>query len=600
MASNKNYPAIKYTSRDFNSIKQDLIEYAKRYYPNTFQDFSDAGFGSLMLDTVAYTGDILSFYLDYGVNESFLDTAIEYNNILRLGKQLGFRFKGASTSFGEASFYIIAPAAQDARTPDYDYVPILKRESTFSSQDGVIFTLNEDINFADPENEWVAAVVDSDDGGISSFAIKATGRVISGELFQENIPAGEFQRFFRVRLAGGDISQIVSVIDSEGNPYYEVDFLSQDVIYKSIVNRDSNKSKTTSTLRPFAVPRRFTVERTQDNTYLQFGFGSERDVKSDPLIDPSKVVLDVHGKDYVTDVSFDPSNLLGTDKLGISPANTTLTISYRVNTTANVNISANSLINANNPLFDFPNVATLNTTKLTSVINSLEVNNEEPITGDVSLPSVVELKERIHNVFSSQNRAVTALDYKSLCYAMPSHFGSLKRVNVIKDRGSLERNLNIYVISENRNGKLIKANSTIKQNLRQWLNQGRMINDTIDILDTKIINIAIEFDAVSSLESNKFAVLNDAVLTLSSLLDRTFDIGEPFYIGDVYNELNKMNSIVDVTRVKIIQKTGSDYSSDVIFHIDSNMSDDDRYIIVPDNAILEVKFPESDIKGSIR
>ena len=75
---------IKYTSREFNSIKRDLTEYAKRYYPDSFQDFNEASFGALMLDTVAYVGDVLSFYLDYQANESFLDTAVEYNNIIRL------------------------------------------------------------------------------------------------------------------------------------------------------------------------------------------------------------------------------------------------------------------------------------------------------------------------------------------------------------------------------------------------------------------------------------------------------------------------------------------------------------------------------------
>ena len=54
-------PSIKYTSRDFTTIKNDLLDYAKRYYPNQFRDFSANSFGSLMLDTVSYVGDILSF-----------------------------------------------------------------------------------------------------------------------------------------------------------------------------------------------------------------------------------------------------------------------------------------------------------------------------------------------------------------------------------------------------------------------------------------------------------------------------------------------------------------------------------------------------------
>ena len=599
MATEKNYPAIKYTSRDFNSIKQELVDYAKRYYSNTYKDFSEAGFGSLMLDTVAYVGDILSFYLDYSINESFLDTAIEYDNILRLGREMGFRFKGAPTSFGLASFYIIVPANAGGSDPDSAYIPILKKGSQFSSVDGIQFTLNENINFADPDNELVIAQVDAA-SNVTSYAIKAQGSVISGETIQEKHSVGDFQKFLQIELGGSDISEILSVIDSVGNEYYEVDYLSQDVIYKSILNRDSNKTVTTDTMRPFSVPRRFTAEKIENSTLLQFGFGSENDTTTDALVDPSKVVLDVHGKDYITAASFDPSNLLGSDKFGIAPANTTLTVVYRQNSVDSVNVSAGGLTNVLGPIFDFDNLTSLASDTVNSVVSSLEVNNEEPILGDISLPSIAELKERIYNVYAAQNRAVTALDYKSLCYSMPTKFGSIKRVSVVKDPGSLKRNLNIYVISEDNNGNLITANSAIKENLKQWLNQGRMINDTIDILDGKIVNIGIEFDVVSNLESNRFDVLNNAIVALSLLLQKKFDIGEPFYYADIYNELNKLPGVVDTTRVKVVQKTGLNYSSNVHFDIEDNTSADGRHIIVPDNAILEIKYPDMDIKGNIK
>ena len=599
MASDKNFPAIKYTSRDFNSIKRDLTDYAKRYYSDTYKDFSEAGFGSMMLDTVAYIGDILSFYLDYNVNESFLDTAIEYDNILRLGREMGFRFKGSPTAYGLASFYVVVPVNSLGDEPDTNYIPILRKGSEFSSADGVKFTLNADINFADPDNEMVVAKVDAN-SNVTSFAIKAQGEVISGDVIQEKHNIGSYQKFRRIELNGADISEILSITDSDGNQYYEVDYLSQDVIYKSIVNRDSNKTKTTAALRPFSVPRRFTVEKLENSTFLQFGFGSEKDTTTDALADPSKVILNVIGKDYVSDASFDPSNLLGSDKFGISPANTTLTIVYRSNTVDSVNVSSNGLINVDGPIFDFNNLSSLSPTTTTDVVNSLEVNNEEPILGDISLPSISELKERIYNVYAAQNRAVTALDYKSLCYSMPTKYGSIKRVSVVKDPGSLKRNLNIYVLSEDTSGKFIEANTTIKENLKQWLNQGRMINDTIDILDAKIINVGIEFEAVSNLESSPFEVLNTAIVALSQFYDRKRDIGEPFYISDIYNQVNKLPGIVDTTKVKITQKTGLNYSSNISFNVDSNMSSDGRYIVVPDNAIIEVKYPTVDIKGSVR
>ena len=209
MSAKKNYPLIKYTSRDFNTIKEDLVDYAKRYYPNTFQDFSEAGFGSLMLDTVSYVGDILSFYLDYSVNETFIDTAIEYDNVLKLGRQMGFKFKGTPISQGQASFYIVVPANAAGNAPDSSYIPTLKKGSSFSSANGVTFTLNEDIAFADPSNEVVVATANTTTGVPTGYAIKASGQVISGELLRETVTVGEYKKFRRIELDGDNVSEIV-------------------------------------------------------------------------------------------------------------------------------------------------------------------------------------------------------------------------------------------------------------------------------------------------------------------------------------------------------------------------------------------------------
>jgi len=600
LGSKKQYPLIDYTSRDFNSIREDLLDYAKRYYPNSFKDFSESGFGSLMVDQTAYIGDILSFYLDYSVNESFLDTAIEYENIIKLGRQMGYRFNPSAASAGEATFYIIAPAASVGAGPNTDYIPILKRGTALSSIDGIGFTLNEDVNFADPANEIVIAEVNSDNGTPTSFAIRGKGQVVSGKINREEVVVGKFQKFLKLKLNGTNVTEIVSVVDSEGNEYFEVDYLSQDTIYKSTLNRGDNSSVTQNTLRPFVVPRRFVTERTQTDVFLQFGFGTTNTtLATDSLVDPSKVVMKVHGKDYVSDATIDPGNFLKTDKFGVAPSNTTLTVTYRVNDADNVNVSANALTNVDAPLWDFKELAALNSTTLGTVVGSLEVNNEEPITGDVMLPTTEELKKRIYNVFSAQNRAVTAEDYRSLCYAMPPQYGGVKRVNIVRDSSSLRRNLNLYVISEAEDGTLVKSNPAIKENLKQWLNQGKMISDTIDILDTKIVNIGIEFTAIAGLDSNKFDVLSDAISQLSDYYNRKFEIGQPFYVSDIYSQLNKMKGIIDVTRVNIVQKSGTNYSTQPI---DINMlySADGSYIDCPKNVIFEIKYPDTDIKGTIK
>jgi phage-related baseplate assembly protein len=423
---------------------------------------------------------------------------------------------------------------------------------------------------------------------------------MSGVNETETVSVGQFQKFLRIELSAPNISEIVSISDSEGNQYYEVDYLSQDVVYRATANTGNNSTITQANLRPFVVPRRFVIERDRRSTFIQFGYGQEvNEDNVEPLIDPSKIVLNKHGRDYYSDTNFDPYNLLKTDKLGVAPANTTLTIIYRTNEAVNVNASSNSVVNIGSPIFEFSDESSLNSTEVSNVVGSLEVNNESPIVGDVTLPNVQELKNRIYSSFTSQNRAVTQEDYKIMCYSMPPQFGSVKRVSIRRDPSSLKRNLNLYVISEDENGRLIQSNSTIKENLKNWINSSRMINDTIDILDAKIVNIGIEFIAIADLEANKYNVLNDAVEELTSFYNRKFDIGEPLSITEIYNRLNKLDGIVDVSRVKIVQKSGLNYSSQA-FNLDNSYSDDGRYLIAPDNVIFEIKFPQNDIKGTIK
>ena len=599
MGLKKFYPAINYTARDFNSIKQELVDYAKRYYPDSFKDFSEAGFGSLMLDTTAYIGDILSFYLDYSANESFLDTALEYENVLKLGRQMGFRFNGSPSSAGIVNFYIIIPANASGQGPDTDYIPTLKRGTSLASLNAAAFILNEDVDFSNAANEVVVARANEDTGVPTHYAIKTSGQVLSGEIREETIEAGSFEKFKRIELSNENITEVISVLDSDGHEYFQVDYLSQDVIFKAVTNRAASKNRAVSVLKPIVVPRRFVVERRRNTTFLQFGFGSEKSTTADPIIDPATTALNFHARNYVTETSFDPANLLGSDKLGMSPADTKLRIVYRANNVDTVNVGAGNLTNVTDPIFQFDDFFNLDQVKASDVKSSLEVSNDSPISGDVTLPTAQELKIRIFDTFAAQNRGVTAQDYRALSYQMPPEFGAVKRVNIYRDADSMKRNLNLYVISEDPDENLETTNLVIKQNLKTWLNRSRMINDTIDILDTKIVNIGVEFVVVGDSESNKHQVLSDAVDMLSAAYKQKFEIGEPFFITDVYSTLNDVPGVVDTVHVKVIQKKGGLYSS-TFFDLDSATSPDGRYVNVPQNVILEIKFPETDMIGSIK
>jgi len=577
----KNLP-IKYTSRDFASIKQDLVDYAKRYYPDSYRDFSEAGFGSLMLDTVAYVGDILSFYLDYQANESLLSSAVEYDNVIRLARQLGYEFQPNPTSYGIVSLYILVPANAASNAPDTTYMPILRKGSSFSAQNGGVFMLSEDVNFAKSNNEIVVARVNPTTGVPTYYAVKALGNVISGEIVQNSFIVGAHKRFRSLDVPGSNIAEVVSVFDTEGHEYFEVDYLSQDVI-----------------LKPTAVPRRFISQNTTSGMTIQFGYGSENERKNDSVVDPATVVLQQHARDYVTDETFDPSNLNRTDKFGIVPSNTTLFVTSRQNGAANTNVAVGGLSTVANPVIVFNDVTTLSNTKVRDVIASLEVNNDNMIVGDISYPSSTEIKTRALDYFATQNRIVTENDYISYVYAMPEKFGGVKRAAIIKDTDSFKRNLNLYVLSEGLDGTLVATNSSIKQNLKTWLVKNKMIHDTVDILDGNIINVGIDFRVVIDKSANKFDILDTATTKLVSLFKILPDIGESLTISSVYSTLNNIAGVVDTVDVTIVNKTGGLYS-DISYDIPGNLSADGRFVEFPEDFIWEIKIPLSDIRGSIQ
>jgi hypothetical protein len=596
----KKLQPIDYTSRDFDSIRRDLESYAKRYYPDTYKDFNKSSFGSLMLDTVAYVGDILSFYLDYQTNESFLETALEYNNVIRLARQMGFKLNTSPSSYGLLTCYIQVPASTLIGGPDMAYAPVLRAGSTFSSTGGGMYTLLEDIDFSQTTNQLAAGDV----VGVSpvNYIIRAQGRAVSGRLQFKEVEVDEFQRFLQIPLDTSNVTEVISVVDSEGHTYYEVDHLSQNIIYKAIRNTNTaTNGSVRNILKATPVARRFTVERgTDGQTFIQFGYGSDSELLSESVVDPSSVILELNGRNYITARDFDPTRLISTDKFGIAPANTTLRIGYRVNTVADVNAAVGTIVNSNNPQFRFTAQGSLSLSTRNNVVNSLEITNEEPFVGDISLPSSDEIKQRVFGYYAAQSRAVTAQDYETIAYAMPPEFGSVKRATVVRDFDEFRRNLNIYVISQNSSGKLVVPNSTLKNNLRSWLLQYKVINDTIDILNASIVNFGINYTVAIDLGANRFSVISRANAALSNfLLRHQYDIGESIRITDFYKVLQKIDGVIDVTDIEIVGRTGVGYA-DASFDFQDRLSADGRMIDADSNSVFELKFPNVDIKGSIQ
>ena len=593
-------PAINYTSRDFVTIKRDLVTHARRYYPDTFKDFTVNSFGSLMLDTVSYVGDLLSFYLDYQVNESFLSTATEYDNVLKISRQLGLKPDLSPASFGVLTFFVLIPA-NNAGGPDYDYAPILKSNSQFKSISGKTFTLLEDVNFKDTlNNEIVVGQVDNTTGVPISFAVRAKGQAISGELAVQQVSIGEYIKFRRIQIPGDNITEIVSVIDSDGNPYFEVDYLSQNTIYVPVVNSGEDSSTVPNVLKPLAVPRRYTVQKERGRVFLQLGFGKNEGVEE--ILDPSNILTRTHGKNYISDDSFDPASLIKTDTLGISPANTSLTIVYRLNDTSATNTGIGTITAVVDPIFSFQSEESLNATSTLAVRDSLEVINEEPFVGGDPFPTADELKERAYGIYSMQNRIVTKEDFITAAYNMPPSFGTVKKVNVYQDSDSFnQRNINLYVLSKDNLGKLQKANNTLKTNLKTYLNRFKMINDTIDILDANIINLRINYKVVGFSDAGGYAVLDSSKESLANFFQnrKNFEIGEAFSITDIFSVLKNSPLVLDVLDVDVSLASGGNYANSN-FPVELNKTKDGRKINCPSDSIFEIKFPNTDIVGTIQ
>ena len=588
---------INYTNRDFNSIKRDLEEHARRYYPDTYKDFSENSFGSYVLDTVSHVGDMLSFYLDYQVNESFLETALEYENVRKLARNTGYKFTGRPAAYGMATFYVMIPAATTGLGPDRTLIPILRAGTEVQATTGTTFILTEDVDFANAKNEVVAARFSNTTGKPTEYAIRAQGQIRSTVLFRTTSEIGEFTRFRRIRIGGSGIAGIKSVVDSEGHDYYEVEHLSQDVVYINTTNPSAASDGIPQIIKPKIVPRRYVIIQDETGTYIQFGYGSDDELATTDIADPSQIALKMSGKPFITDSAFDPTKLLDTNTLGVAPANTTLTILYYQNDTDSVNVAQGNLTTIAVSSMTFPNEASSTRSQQGAVRGSLEVSNDEPIVGNTTLPSSEEIRYRTYAAKAAQQRSVTRNDYEAYMYMMPPQFGSIKRASIINDPSSSNRRLSVYVVSENSDGNLVQCNSTLKENIKVWLNKNKMLNDNIDIYDAKILNVGFDYEIIVHPTMDKVEVLNSVNQKLRTEMADKMYIGEPFYITNVLNVINKVDGVVDTLKVTPKLMDGSNYNTAPV-SIDEMKSVDGTYLKAPRNVIFEIKDFSTDIKGT--
>jgi hypothetical protein len=597
----RNVQPIDYTKTSFGEIKEELVQYIKRHYPDTYKDFKKSSFGSMMLDLVSYVGDQLHYYLDHNANESIAAFTKDPDILIQLIQSFGADPTLNPVGVGEVSVQILNPADSFGVGLDLDYEPILRAGSRFRSQGGTVYTVMRDVTFNEQNSQIIGYNTTEDGSKINYYILKAQVPVISGEERTYSVDVGNFRRFLKVEIPDPTVTEILKIETAEKDEFFQVDHLTQNVIYRPILDPSSRDSMVSSIMKPTPTPRRFIVEKSLNRTHVVFGYGSDQDLKTNSVADPSSVALKMSGKTYVSSPKLDPTNLFSSNKLGVAPQNTTITIKYRSNTSGNANAAVGTVNQVVDADLFFKNEQLLSAAKVSFIKDNIQVYNEEPINGNISIPNTEELKRRYLGTFGAQSRAVTEQDYISAAYSMPPIYGSIKRASVFRDENDLRRNLNMYLMAEGADGKMQKPSILLKQNVKTWLDSVRMISDSVDLFDANIINFGIDFRL--SLKNNvnqKTAINTIKQRIFEELTTIAPEIGEPLYLTEIVRIIQNIPEVASISAkdgVKITSLTGTNYT-DYQYNVKTNTAPDNSYIYIPKNSIWEIKYID-DIKGTI-
>jgi hypothetical protein len=620
-----NTKTVQYLNRDFDSLKAQLINFAKIYYPNTYNDFTDASPGMMLIEMASYVGDVLSFYIDNQIQENFLQFAKQRKNLLAIAYSFGYRPKVTSASSVNVNVYQAVPATiiNSEYVPDFGYALILEEGTQLqSSINNVAFYIDEKIDFSNSGSSPIdISVLNYDPNtGIPLFYLlqktaKATAGAITTTTFTFNNP----ERFPTVTLTDNNVIDIVSVVDSDNNKWYEVPYLAQDTIFEPTANIAANNQTLAqySDVTPYLlklkkVPRRFVSRFKANNALeLQFGPGVSSGADEEIIPNPDNIGLGLpYGVDKMM-TAWDPSNFLYTQTYGLAPSNTTLTVTYLKGGGATSNIPSNTLTKRIGGTNSFAGSG-LNPTMQTTVLNSLAFNNEDAAIGGGDGDTNEEIRQNSLAMYPTQLRTITADDYIIRTLSLPSKFGLVSKAYVTQDMGisvnypkdllatENPNAISLYVLSRNVNNNLTLSNPALKQNLKTFLSEYRMLTDGVNIKDAFIINIGVDFDVVVRPNYNNKLVLNNCLTALQSYFNiDKWNINQPIILSDIYSTIDQIEGVQTVQKINIINKAGttsgySQYAYDIKGATINN-------ILYPslDPSIFEVKDLTSDIQGRV-
>jgi len=626
MADIKTNKDIKYINRDFDSLRSSLIEFSKTYFPTTYNDFSPNSPGSMFIEMASYVGDVLSFYLDNQIQETFLQYARQESNLYDLAYMMGYKPKATGVAIVDIDIYQKVPAKDNGSgvyVPDYDYALLINNNAIVGSNTGnpIKFLIQDPIDFSfssslDPTEITVYEVIGSDP---SSFLLKKRRKALSASPKTTTFTFTDVQRYPTVTITDTNIVGISSIIDSDGNEWTEVPYLAQETVFEPIKNKNpfgpdpnaqSNSNEVPYILNLKKVPRRF-VTRFKSKTQLdiQFGAGTNQNNINEVIIpNPDNVGIGLPSSQEKLTTAFNPSNFLYSNTYGIAPSNTTLTVTYLIGGGVTANVESNVINSIVSADIKFQNSNLNNTSNLAqNIFNSVLVLNPTAATGGDDGDNLEEIRNNALGNFGTQLRTITQEDYLVRSLSLPSQYGTIAKAYIEPEKlenllpGESPSTLNLYVLSYNANRQLITASPTLKQNLSTYLSQYRTINDSIKIKDAFIINISIDFDIIVLPNFNSNQVITDCILALQNYFNiDNQQINQPILLREIYILLDQVKGVQTVDSIKISNKSGvasgySQYAYDINGATLNN-------IIYPslDPSIFEIKYPNVDIRGRVK
>ena len=604
---------IKYTNREFTELRDQLINYSQTYFPTTYTDFSNTSPGMMFIEQAAYIGDVMSFYLDNQVQENFLQYSRQQSNIFDMAYMYGYKPKVTGLSTATIDIYQQVPSklVNNEYVPDYDYALYVDSNTSISTRNATptIFTLDTPIDFTvsnslDPTEVSVAQLSGGDP---QYYLLKKSRKVFSGRINTTSFSVGNIQEFLTLELNSPNIAGIVDIVDSDGNKYYEVDYLGQDLIFDGIKNINTNDPNTyldedtPYLLQTKAVENRFATRFLNNTTLqLQFGVGNPNSTTEEIIPNSMNVGLGLPFEQDKLTTAYSPTNFIFTNSYGVAPSNTTLTVRYYTGGGVQSNVLSNTITSINTSNVTFLKGG-LDPVLSQYIFDSVAANNPTAASGGQDGDTIEEIRQNSISNFQTQLRNVTADDYLVRALSMPSKYGRISKAWTQKPNADESNTtLDIYVLTQNNLNKLQTASNTLKQNLRTYLNEYKMIGDTLSIKDAFIINFGVNFEIITYPNFNSNEVIERCISTLQTHFNTDrWQINQPIIVPDLYVMLDALEGVQTVKSIKIynIAGTTSGYSQ---WAYDMEGANQNGTIFPSlDPSIFELKNPNTDIKGKV-